>query len=65
MAFRNIIIESQAHISLKNEQLVIRTDCERSVPCEDISAILLENKMSTITTAALSYLGQCGCAVFV
>lgn len=65
MAFRNIIIENAAHVSLKNSQLVIRTDAEHSVPIEDISALLIENKYSTVTTAALSRLGQCGCAVFV
>ena len=62
MAFRNIIVESTAHISVKNRQLVIRTDGERSLPIEDISAVLLESNQSTITTAALSQLGQRGCA---
>lgn len=65
MAFRNIIIENPAYISVKNSQLVIRTDQEHSIPLEDISALLLESDRSTITTAALSHLGQCGCAVFV
>ena len=65
MAFRNIVIESPAHISVKNSQLIIKTDGEHSVAVEDISAILLESRQSTITTAALSVLGQCGCAVFV
>ncbi len=60
MAFRNIIVESPAHISVKNRQLVIRTDGERSLPIEDISAVLLESNQSTITTAALSQLGQRG-----
>lgn len=64
MAFRNIIIENPAHISVRNDQLVIRTDAEHSLAMEDISALLLESRQSTITTAALSQLGQCGCAVF-
>lgn len=65
MAFRNIIIESPAHISVKNEQLIIKTDGEHSLAVEDISALLLESRQSTVTTAALSLLGQRGCAVFV
>lgn len=65
MAFRNIIIENPAHISVRNSRLVIRTDAEHPVAIEDISALLLESRQSTITTAALSRLGQCGCAVFV
>lgn len=63
MAFRNIIVENPAHISVKNSQLVIRTDTEHSAALEDISALLLENRQATITTAALSALGECGCCV--
>ena len=64
MAFRSIIIETPAHLSVKSNQLVIRTDAEHTVAIEDISALLLESRQSTITTAALSQLGQCGCTVF-
>lgn len=64
MAFRHIVIENPAHVSVRNSQLIIRTDKEHSVPLEDVSALLLESRQTTITTAALSQLGQCGCAVF-
>ncbi len=64
MAFRNIIIENSAKISVKNGQLKVLTERENSVPIEDISAILIESRQSTITTAALGELGQRGCAVF-
>lgn len=64
MAFRHIIIDNPAHVSVRNSQLIIRTDKEHSVPLEDVSALLLESRQTTITTAALSQLGQCGCAVF-
>lgn len=30
MAFRNVVIENTAHISLKDSQLVIRTDSEEN-----------------------------------
>ena len=65
MAFRNIIIENPAQLSLKNKQLIIKTDSEHSLAVEDISALLIESRASTITAAALSYLGQSGCAVFI
>ncbi|MBQ7692485.1 MAG: CRISPR-associated endonuclease Cas1 [Oscillospiraceae bacterium] len=65
MAFRKVVIESPARISVKNDQLLITADREYSLPVEDISALLLENRQSTITTAALSLLGQSGCALFV
>ena len=65
MAFRNVIIENPASLSIRNDQLVIRTDGDHTLALEDISAILLESRQSTVTTAALARLGQCGCAVFV
>ena len=65
MAFRNVMIENPARISVKNSQLIIHTDQDHSLPIEDISCILLESRQSTITTAALSLLGQCGCKVFL
>ena len=65
MSFRCIMIESSAHLYVRNEQLLIRTDAEHSIPLEDISALMLENRQSVISVAALSRLGQNGCAVYV
>ena len=65
MPFRNVIVESPAHITVKNSQLIIKTDREHALAVEDISSILFESRQSTITTAALSVLGQCGCAVYL
>lgn len=64
MAFRNVVVESAAHLSVKGDLLVIRTDREHTLAIEDISALLIENRQSTITAAALSRLGQSGCSVF-
>ena len=65
MAFRCVMIESPARISVKNRQLVIATDAEHSLSPEDISALLIENRSSVISAAALSLLAQHGCAVYV
>lgn len=65
MAFRNILIESPAYIAVRNSQLVVHTDADHTIPLEDISALLVENRQSTITAAALSQLGQCGCTVYL
>ena len=65
MAFRAIFIENPARISVRNNQLMIRTDTERSVSLEDITAVMLESRQCTITTAALSLLGQQGCCVYL
>ena len=61
MPFRNIVVENPARISVKNSQLIIHTDCDHSVAIEDISALLLESRQTTITAAALPTLGECGC----
>ncbi len=62
MAFRSIIIENPAHISCRNSQLIIRTDSDHTIAVEVISALLIESRQSTVTAAALSLLGQSGCA---
>ena len=65
MAYRNLFIENPARISLRNYQLLIETDRIYSVPVEDISTLLIESRQSTITGAALSFLGESGVAVYV
>ena len=54
MSYRCLMIVNPARIRCKNEQLLIETEEVHSVPIEDISAIVLESRQSTITTAALA-----------
>lgn len=65
MGYRNLMIESRAHFCIKNNQLVITTDAQHSIPIEDINSILIENLQSTITIASLSKLAQSGVTIFV
>ena len=51
MSYRCLMIVNPARIRCKNEQLLIETEEVHSVPIEDISAIVLESRQSTITTA--------------
>lgn len=64
MAYRNIMISSSAHINISKEQLVITTDTKHSIPLEDISSVLFENRQTTITMATLAELGQRGITVY-
>ena len=64
MAYRNIMIASSAHVSVSKEQLIITTDAKHSIPLEDISSVLFENRQTTITMATLSELGQNGITVY-
>lgn len=54
MAFRNIYVQTDAHIKVKNEQLLIQNENgEHTVPLEDINSICLESLRTSITTYTL------------
>ncbi len=65
MAYRCIMVENKAHLSIRQQQLVIALETEHLIPLEDISAILVENRQSTITAAAMANMAQRGIAVMV
>jgi CRISPR-associated protein Cas1 len=66
MAFRNIVLESDARLSLKQDQLIIKTERgTASAAIEDISALLIESRQTVISTALLSNLAQRGVTVFI
>ena len=51
MSYRCLMVVNPARIRCRNEQLLIETDSVHSVPIEDISAIVLESRQSTVTAA--------------
>lgn len=54
MAFRNVYVQKNVYIRVKNEQLLIQTEEEDyTIPLEDINSICIESQMSTITTYTL------------
>ena len=54
MAFRNIYIQNDVYLKIKNEQLLInRNGEEHTIPLEDINSICIENQRTSITTYAL------------
>ncbi len=65
MPYRNLMISSNAHLKIKDEQLLITTDATHSIPIEDINSVLIENRQSTITIATLAKLAQDGVTVYV
>lgn len=65
MAYRNIVVESPARISVKNGQITITTDETHSASPEDIAAIMLGNRQAVVTAAALAICAQNGIALFV
>jgi len=66
MPFRNIIVQNDAHMSLKNSQLRVQTQtADATLPIEDINMILIENRQTVLSSALLSALAGSGVAVFV
>ncbi|MCL2409221.1 MAG: type II CRISPR-associated endonuclease Cas1 [Oscillospiraceae bacterium] len=66
MPYRNIIIQNEAHLSLQNKQIRIKTEAaDVTLPIEDINTLLIENRQTAVTTALLGVLAQSGVAVFI
>jgi CRISPR-associated protein Cas1 len=66
MPYRNIIIQNEASLSLKNSQLRVRTEtADATLSIEDIDTILIENRQTVVSTALLGTLAQSGVAVFI
>ena len=65
MAYRNILVESPAKLCVKNNQLCIENDTLSTISPEDVDVLLLQNKASTITAAALNLCAQNAIALFV
>jgi len=53
MAFKNLYIESDVHLSIKNEQLVLQKDEEYTFPLEDINSICIDSLKTNISTYTL------------
>lgn len=54
MAFRNVYVQNDAHIKVKNEQLVIQNSKgEYTIPLEDINSICIESQRTSVTTYTL------------
>ncbi len=65
MGYRQLLIRNKAHIHIKDNNVAIRQGGESvSVPSEELSAVVLESRKSTITTAALDHLGAV-CPVYI
>ena len=55
MAFKNIYIQNDVHIRIKNEQLVVQKENEEhTIPLEDINSICIESQRTSITTYTLT-----------
>ena len=65
MAYRCIMVENKAHLSIRQRHLVIAQEDEHTIPLEDVSALLVESRQSTFSSAALATLAQRGIALLV
>lgn len=54
MAFRNVYVQNDVHIKIKNEQLLIEKEEEKyTLPLEDINSICIESQRTSVTTYTL------------
>lgn len=65
MGFRNLKIESNVKLSVKNQQLVIDNGEEISFPLEDINCILIESQAATLSSYLLQKVAEYGIALYV
>lgn len=65
MGYRNIKIDSNVKLHIKNQQLEIEMGESVSIPLEDINCILIENQTVTLSSYLLQKLAQYGIALYV
>ncbi|MEG3030275.1 MAG: type II CRISPR-associated endonuclease Cas1, partial [Oscillospiraceae bacterium] len=64
MAYRNVFVSSAAKLSLKNNQLIVFTNMEYTIPIEDISTLLIESSQVNVSSALISKLSDNGVCIF-
>lgn len=64
-AYRNIYISSPVKLSTRNEQLVVNSDNQSSIPIEDINSIVIEDLSTSITCHALHKCTENNVAVYL
>lgn len=66
MAQRTILIQSKAHLCIKNGLLMVALD-DRSatIPLEDIWVVIIESHLVTLTVACMSQLNDAGIGVMI
>jgi CRISPR-associated protein Cas1 len=65
MAYRNIVIQSDARLTLRRDQLCISADREATIAIEDIDMLLIESRQTVVSTALMTALAQSGVAMMV
>lgn len=61
--YKNLLIESKAHISFQHNQLRVETEDVHHFPIEDLNSLVVSNRASTITVYCLDALAKNGTCV--
>lgn len=65
MAFRNVYVSKKSHIHVKNSNLAISQELGTvEIPTEDILSLVVEDRSSTLSAYAMSYMAQKDIAVY-
>jgi CRISP-associated protein Cas1 len=65
LAWRNVYVSKQSKLSLKQNNLIIKLEEEFKVPIEDISTIMIESQMVTLTSALISKLTENNVIIYI
>lgn len=65
MPYRNIFIENEAAMKIKNNQLIIDNGNVYSFPVEDIRSIVIDNQQTTLSAKLISSLADEGVCVII
>ena len=66
MGYQHLLIQSEVELSIKRDQLLIKTDGgDISYPIEDLDAVLIENRRVRWSVAVPARLAEAGCAVYL
>ncbi len=65
MGYRNIFIEGNCKLSVKNSCIIIKNQEEYSIPVEDINAIIIDNNMCNLTTYLIDTLTKNNILLYV
>ena len=66
MAFYNIYVANQAHLTVKNDQLVLENSLQKvDYPLEDVNSVMIENLSTNISSYTLFKLAKQGILTFI
>lgn len=65
MGWRTLFISQPCSLSLRTNSLVLKNSEEYTIPLNDLSCVMIESRLVTLTSPLIDALAECGASVFV